>query len=135
MPCMQTWLHNTRQQIQKGETLIASSVAVLFRGWQHPAIVIDKLCTGAERWQAAVRETPHVPMDLAEILRTRPHLSAAQVDAYLGKMFAGLDEVARWTHRLQRITRFEERTPTGIEAYLDIEASTQADPESTHLSV
>jgi hypothetical protein len=54
------------------ETLIANSVAALFRGWQHPAIVIDKLlCTGAERWQAAMRQIQPAPMDLAEILRTR----------------------------------------------------------------
>jgi hypothetical protein len=71
MPFMQYWFDNTRQQIQKGETLIANSVAALFRGWQHPANVIDKLCTGAERWQAAIRQMQPAPMDLAEILRTR----------------------------------------------------------------
>jgi hypothetical protein len=78
---MRSWLDNTRHQIQKGEALIANSVAALFRGWQHPAIVIDKLCTGAERWQAAVRRAANrgaadrqiqqLPLDLAEILRTR----------------------------------------------------------------
>jgi hypothetical protein len=68
---MQNWLDNTRQQIQKGEALITNGVAALFRGWQHPANVIGKLCTGAERWQAAVRQIQQAPLDLAEILRAR----------------------------------------------------------------
>jgi hypothetical protein len=68
---MQNWLDNTRQQLQKGEALITGGVAALFRGWQHPAIVIDALSTGAERWQAAVRQIQQVPMDLAQILRAR----------------------------------------------------------------
>jgi hypothetical protein len=54
MPFMQYWFDNTRQQIQKGETLIANSVAAC-----------------AERWQAAIRQMQPAPMDLAEILRTR----------------------------------------------------------------
>jgi hypothetical protein len=71
---MQHWLDNTRQHIQKGEAFITSSVSALFRGWQHPAIlpaiVLDKLCTGAERWQAAIRQI-QAPKDMAEILRSR----------------------------------------------------------------
>jgi hypothetical protein len=68
---MKHWLENTRQQIQKGEALIANSVGALFRGWQHPAIVIDKLVTGAERWQKAIRQAPRAPTDVAEVLRAR----------------------------------------------------------------
>jgi hypothetical protein len=70
---MQTWRDHTRQQLQRGETPISASVTALFRGWEPlilPALVIDKLCTGAERWQAAVRQI-QPPKDLADILRAR----------------------------------------------------------------
>jgi hypothetical protein len=67
---MNHWLENTRQQFQKGETLIANSVGALFRGWQHPAIVIDKLFEG-DRWQSAIRRIQQVPTNLAEVLRER----------------------------------------------------------------
>lgn len=70
---MQHWIDHTRQQLAKGETLISNSVSALFRGWQPlilPALVLDKLCTGAERWQAAARQVE--PSDgLADILRSR----------------------------------------------------------------
>ncbi len=56
--------------MQMGEELITSSVAALFRDWQNPSIVIDKLCTGAERWQAAIRQI-QAPITLADILRSR----------------------------------------------------------------
>jgi hypothetical protein len=70
---MQTWLDQTRQHIAKGENFISSNVSALFRGWQPlilPAVVIDTLCTGAERWQAAARQVE--PSEgLADILRAR----------------------------------------------------------------
>jgi 2-succinyl-5-enolpyruvyl-6-hydroxy-3-cyclohexene-1-carboxylate synthase len=74
---MNTWLENARRQIEQGEALIqmgeeliTSSVAALLRDWQNPAIVIDKLCTGAERWQAAIRQM-QAPLNVADILRSR----------------------------------------------------------------
>lgn len=72
------WIDNTRLTLQKGEAFLSSSVSTLFRGWQHPAaipaIVIDTLCTGAERWQSAIRKI-QAPKDLAEILRSRTTVS------------------------------------------------------------
>ncbi len=77
MAPMNTWLENARRQIEQGEALIqmgeeliTSSVAALLRDWQNPAIVIDKLCTGAERWQAAIRQM-QAPLNVADILRSR----------------------------------------------------------------
>jgi hypothetical protein len=74
---MNNWLENARKQIEQGEALIqmgeeliTSSVAALFRDWQNPSIVIDKLCTGAERWQAAIRQM-QAPINVADILRSR----------------------------------------------------------------
>jgi hypothetical protein len=74
---MNNWLEHARKHleqgealIQMGEELITSSVAVLFRDWQNPSIVIDKLCTGAERWQAAIRQM-QAPINVADILRSR----------------------------------------------------------------
>jgi hypothetical protein len=77
MVFMNNWLENARKQIEQGEALIqmgeeliTSSVAALFRDWQNPSIVIDKLCTGAERWQAAIRQM-QAPINVADILRSR----------------------------------------------------------------
>jgi hypothetical protein len=74
---MNNWLEHARRHIEQGEALIqmgeeliTSSVAALFRDWQNPSIVIDKLCTGAERWQAAIRQI-QAPITLADILRSR----------------------------------------------------------------
>jgi len=74
---MDNWLEKTRKHIEQGEALIqmgeeliTSSVAALLRDWQNPSIVIDKLCTGAERWQAAIRQI-QAPINLADILRSR----------------------------------------------------------------
>jgi hypothetical protein len=74
---MNNWLRDARRHIEQGEALmqmgeelITSSVAALFRDWQNPSIVIDKLCTGAERWQAAIRQI-QAPITLADILRSR----------------------------------------------------------------
>jgi hypothetical protein len=44
----------------------------LHHGWQVPTMVINQLRTDAERWQAAIREFKP-PMNLADILRARPH--------------------------------------------------------------
>jgi hypothetical protein len=70
---MQHWIDHTRQQLAKGETFLSNSVSALLRGWQPlimPALVIDTLCTGAERWQAAARQVE--PSEgLADILRAR----------------------------------------------------------------
>jgi 2-succinyl-5-enolpyruvyl-6-hydroxy-3-cyclohexene-1-carboxylate synthase len=77
MPFMNNWLENARKQIeqgealiQMGEALITSSVAALLRDWQTPSLVLDKLCTGAERWQAAIRQM-QAPINVADILRSR----------------------------------------------------------------
>jgi len=63
-------LDNVLQQFQLGEELIADGIDVLFRHWQASATAIGRLCTGAERWQAALRQI-QAPMNLAEILRAR----------------------------------------------------------------
>jgi hypothetical protein len=77
MAAMNNWLEYARQHIEQGEALIqmgeeliTSSVAALFRDWQNPSVVIDKLCTGAERWQAAIRQM-QAPINVADILRSR----------------------------------------------------------------
>jgi 2-succinyl-5-enolpyruvyl-6-hydroxy-3-cyclohexene-1-carboxylate synthase len=74
---MDKWLEHARKHLEQGEALIqmgeefiTSSVAALLRDWQNPAIVIDKLCTGAERWQAAIRQM-QAPINVADILRSR----------------------------------------------------------------
>ena len=64
-------LDNVLQQFQLGEELIADGIDVLVRHWQASATVIGRLCTGAERWQAALRQI-QAPLNLAEILRARP---------------------------------------------------------------
>jgi hypothetical protein len=74
---MDKWLETARKHleqgdalIQMGEEFIASSVAAVLRDWQTPSLMLDKLCTGAERWQAAIRSMQ--PMgNLADILRSR----------------------------------------------------------------
>ena len=63
-------LDNVFNQLQLGEELIADGIEVLVRRWQTSATVIGKLCTGAERWQAALRQI-QAPMNLADILRAR----------------------------------------------------------------
>jgi len=74
---MDKWIATARKHIeqsealiQKGEELIAHSVAAVLRDWQNPYVVLDKLCTGAERWQAAIRRM-NAPSNFAEILRSR----------------------------------------------------------------
>jgi hypothetical protein len=65
------WLDNTFQHLHLGEALIASGVDGLLQGWHNPGDVIGKLCTGAERWQAAIRQIQAPVVNLAEILRAR----------------------------------------------------------------
>ena len=63
-------LENAMHQLQLGEELIAAGVDKLFRRWQASANAIGKFCTGAERWQAVLRQM-QAPVDLAAILRAR----------------------------------------------------------------
>jgi hypothetical protein len=63
-------LDNVLRQFQLGEELIADGIDVLVRHWQVSTTAIGRLCTGAERWQAALRQI-QAPMNLAEILRAR----------------------------------------------------------------
>ena len=63
-------LENTLRQYQLGEELVAGAVEALICGWQASTVVIGKLRTGAERWQAAIRQI-QAPGNLAEILRSR----------------------------------------------------------------
>jgi hypothetical protein len=63
-------LEKTLGQFQVGEELLAEAVDVLVRGWNASSVVVGKLRTGADRWQAAIREI-QAPVNLAEILRAR----------------------------------------------------------------
>jgi hypothetical protein len=54
--------------VGSGESLLSGSRV---SGWRAPAAdVVGKLCTGAERWQAAIRRY-QAPVNLADILRAR----------------------------------------------------------------
>jgi hypothetical protein len=70
---MTNTLDNVIHQLQLGEELIASGVDELFRRWLASTHAIGKLCTGAERWQAALRQI-QAPVNLADILRARTML-------------------------------------------------------------
>jgi hypothetical protein len=63
-------LEDVLNRLQLGEQLIAGGVESLVRGWQASTQALGKLCTGAERWQAALRQM-QAPVNLAEILRAR----------------------------------------------------------------
>lgn len=63
-------LGNVLQQLQLGEDLIADGIDVLMRRWQASTQAIGKICIGADRWQAAIRQM-QAPINLAEILRAR----------------------------------------------------------------
>jgi hypothetical protein len=67
---MDHWLDKGLKHLQLGETLIASGVEGLFRGWKASAEVIGKLRTGADRWHQAIREI-RAQVNLADILRER----------------------------------------------------------------
>jgi hypothetical protein len=56
--------------LQVGEALISGGVEGLWQGWHSPTSLIGEICTGAERWQAAIRSMS-APVNLAEILRAR----------------------------------------------------------------
>jgi len=70
---MNHWLHNTMEHVQLGEALIAGGVEGLVHGLQVQAEAIGKLCTGAERWQAALRQI-QPSLSLADIFRARTFL-------------------------------------------------------------
>jgi len=60
--------------MQLGEALMAGGVEGLFHGWQaSTSDLIGKLCTGAERWHAVIRQI-QTPVSFAEILRARASL-------------------------------------------------------------
>lgn len=68
---MNHWLDNTLRHLQLSETLRAGGLEVLFHGWQQASTnAIGKLCTGAERWQAAIRQI-QAPVNFADALRAR----------------------------------------------------------------
>jgi len=67
---MNNALKHMLHQLQLGEDLISAGADELFRRWQASTNAIGRLCTGAERWQATLRQMP-VKGDLAEILRAR----------------------------------------------------------------
>jgi hypothetical protein len=58
------------EQIQLGESLISGGVDGLYRGWKASAEAIGKLCTGMDRWHAALHEM-QATVSLADILRAR----------------------------------------------------------------
>jgi hypothetical protein len=69
---MNHWLDNTLQHLHLGEALVAGGVdGLIHHASQSSAEVIGKLCTGAERWQAAIRQMQVPVVNLAEILRAR----------------------------------------------------------------
>jgi hypothetical protein len=53
--------------------VIGDGIDVLVRRWQESTQAIGKICIGAERWQAAIRQI-QAPLNLAEILRARTML-------------------------------------------------------------
>jgi len=64
-------IDNTFGHLRIGEALIAGGVDGLIQGWQQASTnVIGMLCTGAERWQAAIRQI-QAPVNFADILRAR----------------------------------------------------------------
>jgi hypothetical protein len=67
---MNSALDNVLQQFQLGEELIADGIDVLVRRWQASTTAVSQLCTGTERWQAALRQM-QTQVNLAEIFRSR----------------------------------------------------------------
>jgi hypothetical protein len=70
---MNHWLQHTVQHLQIGEALMAGGTDGLIHGWMGPADILGKLCTGAERWQATIRQM-QTTVNLADILRARTFL-------------------------------------------------------------
>lgn len=52
---MNHWL-DSMQHLQLSEALLAGGVDGLLQGWKAPTAFIGRLCTGAERWHAAIRD-------------------------------------------------------------------------------
>ena len=67
---MNSAVDNVLHQLQVGEDLIVDGIEVLVRHWQTSTTAIGKLCTGTERWHAALREI-QTQVNLAEIFRGR----------------------------------------------------------------
>jgi hypothetical protein len=65
-----SWFDKAIEQLQLSESLISGGVDNVYRGWKASAQVIGKLCTGADRWHAALREM-QATVNLADILRAR----------------------------------------------------------------
>ncbi len=84
----QWWLDNPLKPLQLGEALIQGSVEGLHRGWQASSAVIGKLCTGTERWHAALKQI-QAPMNLADILRARAVLPPAEAQDFTAVDAAG----------------------------------------------
>jgi hypothetical protein len=60
--------------LQIGEELIAEGIDALAKHWQASTTVIGKLCTSADRWQAALRQIQAqmtTPVNLPDIFRAR----------------------------------------------------------------
>ncbi len=67
---MNHWFDDSLNGTEVGEALLVG-IEGLLSGWRAPAAdVIGKLCTGAERWQAAIRQI-QTSVSLADILRAR----------------------------------------------------------------
>jgi len=67
-------LDNFLYPLQIGEELIADGIDALAKHWQASTTVIGKLCTSADRWQAALRQIQAqmaTPVNLPDILRAR----------------------------------------------------------------
>jgi len=67
---MNSALDHVVQHLQLGEDLIADGIDAMVRHWQASTTAIGQLCTGTERWQAALRQM-HTQVNLAEIFRSR----------------------------------------------------------------
>lgn len=65
-----TWFDKALEPLQLGESLICGSVDGLHRGWKVSAEALGKLCTGADRWHAALSEM-QATVNLADVLRAR----------------------------------------------------------------
>jgi hypothetical protein len=63
-------LEQAMHPLQLGEALLSAGVDELTRRWQASTNAIGRLVTGAERWQAVIRQM-QTPINLAEILRAR----------------------------------------------------------------
>jgi hypothetical protein len=70
-------LDNILYPLHIGEELIADGIDVLVKHWQASTTAIGKMCTGPERWQAALRQIQaqmQTPVNLPDIFRARTFL-------------------------------------------------------------